>query len=106
MPAFPTACPFAIVAPRNKDRHLAAAVANRLIAFLDPPEHTPPRKLIAKTFVAHVKEKEPMVRQAAEELLAGIRPGSFDFVRDFATPYSMRCVVQGHGLSRRRTRRA
>jgi pimeloyl-[acyl-carrier protein] synthase len=84
--------PFAVVSPRNKDRHLAAAVANRLIAFLDPPEHTPPRKSIAKTFVAHLKGKEPMIRRAAEELLAGIGPGDFDFVRDFATPYAVRCI--------------
>ncbi|MCU0790173.1 MAG: cytochrome P450 [Nitratireductor sp.] len=90
--------PFATVAPRNKDRYLAAAVANRLIAFQDPPEHTPPRKLIAKTFLAHLKDKGPMVGEIARELLAGIGPGTFDFVRDFATPYSMRCVCRIMGF--------
>jgi cytochrome P450 len=86
--------PFAIVNPRNKDRHMAAAVASNLIAFSDPPEHTAPRKLIAKTFIAHIKNKEDLIRNIAGELLTRLGAGSVDFVNGFTIPFAMRSACE------------
>lgn len=90
--------PFATVGHRNRDRYLAARVAGRLIAFKDPPEHTSPRKFIAKSFVAHLKDKEPLIGGIARELLAEMGTGDVDFVEAFATPFAMRCVCRVMGF--------
>jgi len=41
---------FSLLNRRNVGKYLAADVANRMIAFLDPPDHTVPRRLISTTF--------------------------------------------------------
>jgi len=89
---------FAIVNRRNTGRHLAAEVANNLIAFLDPPEHSTRRKLIATALQEYLKGKEPVVREIAEELLARLGAGTVDFVGDVTIPFATRCVCRLMGF--------
>jgi pimeloyl-[acyl-carrier protein] synthase len=90
--------PFAIVNPRNKDRHMAAAVASRLIAFLDTPEHNAPRKFLAKAFIAHIKGKEPLIANIAAQLQSDLGEGTVDFVNRFTIPFATRCICELMGF--------
>ena len=42
--------PFSLLNRRNREKYVAADVANNLIAFLDPPDHTVSRRIISMTF--------------------------------------------------------
>lgn len=92
---------FATVHPRNADKYVAASVASNLIAFMDMPEHAGPRRLIASTFVRHLKGKEPAVAAVADRLRAALRGGGeIDFFRDFSVPFATQCtcLVMGFPL--------
>jgi cytochrome P450 len=76
-------------------------VASHLIAFMDMPEHAGPRRLIASSFVRHLKGKEPAVVAVAEKLYAALRgAGEIDFFRDFSVPFATQCtcLVMGFPL--------
>lgn len=85
--------PYAVVNRKNRHRYVAADVANTIIPFLDPPEHTPPRRLIASEFHAHLKGRTGMIEDIAGDLLAGLRgAGEIEFLRDFATPFAVATI--------------
>lgn len=84
---------FATVHPRNSHKYVAASVASNLIAFMDMPQHGPPRKLLASNFVRHLKGKEPAVAAVAERILGALRAdGDIDFFRDFSVPFATQCT--------------
>ena len=94
--------PYAVVNRRNIDRYVAADVANTIIPFLDPPEHTAPRRLIASEFQAHLKGREGMIEGIADDLLAGLRgAGEIEFLRDFATPFAVAAICRFMGYPER-----
>jgi cytochrome P450 len=92
--------PFSLLNRRNAGKYIAADVANNLIAFLDPPEHTIPRKIISTTF------QEFILKQEVQKLEAACRAcldkiaerEEIEFVADFATPYSVRCISDLFGI--------
>lgn len=90
--------PYAVVNRKNRHRYVAADVANTIIPFLDPPEHTPPRRLIASEFHAHLKGRAGMIEGIADDLLTGL-PGTaeIEFLRDFATPFAVRTISRFMG---------
>ena len=76
------------------------------IIAMDPPAHTPLRKLTATAFVPSVTRRmEPKVRQIVNGLLDEIeaRGREFDFVRDFAAyiPVSVTAELIGVDASQR-----
>ncbi|MFQ5565859.1 MAG: cytochrome P450 [Paracoccaceae bacterium] len=90
--------PYAVVNRRNRERYTAADVANTIIPFLDPPEHTAPRRLIANEFHAHLKDREGMIEGIADDLLTGLRgTPEIEFLRDFATPFSVAAISRFMG---------
>jgi pimeloyl-[acyl-carrier protein] synthase len=87
--------PFAPVNRRNRDRYLAAEVASNIIAFLDPPDHMPPRRIIAASFQDYLKGKEAIISAVADEILLGLNGRNrIDFVRDFSIPFSITCMCR------------
>jgi cytochrome P450 len=92
--------PFALVHRRNRERHVASAVANNIVPFKDAPEHTPPRGLLAATLKAAVRNKKPVVEAIAADLLDRLqRKGSVEFVQDFSVPFAVLCVCRIMGLA-------
>ena len=94
--------PFAALHIRNKDKYTAADVANSLIAFQDPPDHTRPRKLIARAFQEYIQNQEILLTKLAEECAKYISTvDGFDFVNDFAKPFSAQALCQLMGFPRK-----
>jgi pimeloyl-[acyl-carrier protein] synthase len=90
---------FALVNRRNSDRYMAAKVANGLIAFLDPPEHRGPRRLIATTCNAFFRGKEGFAGDVADELLGRLRhKPEIEFVQDFSIPFATTCISRMMGF--------
>lgn len=82
--------PYAVVNIRNRDKYFCADVANNLIAFMDPPEHGQPRKLLARAFHTYLKSGLVNLDARAEQQASAIPAGEdFDFIETFATPYSL-----------------
>lgn len=82
---------YATVNRRNREHYLCARVANDILPFLDPPEHTAPRKLISHSFNQYIRRHPPPLQAIAETLLTELAPrAEFDLMADFATPYAAR----------------
>ncbi len=91
--------PFALVHIRNRERLIAADVANRLIAFMDAPEHTALRAPISKAFRESLKANLPAFGKLTDELLAKMPKGeTVDFVKIFAEPFAALSVCQMFGF--------
>jgi len=80
---------YATVNKRNADRYLCADLANNILPFMDPPDHSAPRKLISHSFHQYLVKNPPPLEEIAEQVLADL-PGSgeFDLLSEFATPYT------------------
>ncbi|PCC73857.1 hypothetical protein SAMN02745121_06224 [Nannocystis exedens] len=72
------------------------------VAFMDPPDHTRLRALIAKAFTVQAVERlRPRIQQAVDELLAAVRPrGRMDVVADFAAQLPMIVFSELMGVPR------
>ena len=80
---------YATVNKRNADRYLCADLANNILPFLDPPDHTVPRKLISHSFHQYLVKNPPPLTGIAEQVLEGLpRSEEFDLLSKFATPYT------------------
>lgn len=93
--------PFSLLNRRNADKFVAAAVANRLIAFLDAPQHTMPRRIISTTFQESIvgRENAKKIEDACGDCVAHIAgKKEIDFVTDFAVPFSVRCISDLFGI--------
>jgi cytochrome P450 len=70
------------------------------LLFIEPPDHTRIRKLVASAFTPRAVEamREP-ARQLAHELLDGcLERGRFDLLYDFAQPYSITLICRLLGV--------
>jgi len=70
------------------------------LLFIEPPDHTRIRKLVASAFTPRAVEgmREP-ARQLAHELLdACLERGRFDLLYDFAQPYSITLICRMLGV--------
>lgn len=81
----------------DRDREV---VPSQSILFLDPPEHSRYRKVVASQFHGRqVAELEPRIRALAVDLLERIDPGvPFDAVSDLATPLPLLLIAGLLGL--------
>jgi cytochrome P450 len=71
-----------------------------MILSLDPPEHTERRGLLMRLITPkRLKENEAYMRELAERQIATfLDKGSCDFIRDFATPYTMLIIADLIGV--------
>lgn len=81
----------------DRDREV---VPSQSILFLDPPEHSRYRKVVASQFHGRqVAELEPRIRDLAVDLLDRIEPGEpFDAVSGLATPLPLLLIAGMLGL--------
>jgi len=73
----------------------------RILNYVDPPEHTELRGIFNARFTPRaVNATEDAVRKVVLELLEkGVEMGTFDFVDDFAMPFSTRIAAQVIGVA-------
>ena len=86
---------YAFVHQNNRERYIAADVANNIVAFLDPPEHDRPKLALITAFKKLLRGRQHVVEQAAEEALACLCASKYpDFVRAFAIPFAVTCTCR------------
>jgi len=82
---------FSALAPRNRDRHVAADLAAHIPPFLDMPDLKHPRQALSRAFFATLKAQEAPIRAHAAALAASARPGD-DLIADTARPFALRAM--------------
>lgn len=82
------------------DAHRAELPFSDMILCLDPPEHTAHRGLLMRLITPkRLKEQEAYMREAAERRIdAFAGDGRCDFIREFATPYTMLIIADLIGV--------
>ncbi|MEM9256514.1 MAG: cytochrome P450 [Pseudomonadota bacterium] len=91
---------YAVVAERNRHKYVCADVANNILPFQDPPQHTLPRRLISRTFLQHIRGQTAAIQSITEASLSDISAQSeIDLLADFATPLSLRVMTHFLGLT-------
>ncbi|WP_309382917.1 cytochrome P450 [Cerasicoccus frondis] len=90
---------YAIINGKNRERYTCADVANNLIAFMDPPDHTAARKLLARAFHQYMREGLPDLNAIAASIAQELPHNEpFDLIERFATPFSLEVILQIFGL--------
>lgn len=91
--------PFAAINIRNAPTSIAATVANNLIAFLDLPDHTLPRKTLATSLKSMIAEHERAVHDLCTRLTLGWQPGQeVELMAEFAEPFATSCIAAIMGI--------
>jgi cytochrome P450 len=74
----------------------------KVLQFCDPPEHTRHRKLITSALSpAAIRSWEPRIRETAQLYIDGLaKQPAVDFVKDFATGYTMTVIADILGVPR------
>ena len=91
---------FSPVHKRFASTSVAAAVANNLIAFQDPPDHVKPKKLIATSFKEFMKNRDQAIRQIAQTITDDWHPGTeIEALTDFALPLATQSIASIMGLA-------
>lgn len=90
----------AVVNARNRARFVCADVAANIVPFLDPPEHTTPRRLLGRAFHQQMRDAPPDVAGIAAQLLDDCphNDGSFDAIADYGTPLALRVIADLLGI--------
>lgn len=89
---------YAVVAPRNRERYVCASVASHILPFLDPPEHTEPRRVIGRAFADRLRSRPPDFAELAGTLVDRWTSGALDLVADFASPLSVHVISSMLGI--------
>ncbi len=96
---------YAVVNARNRERYVCADVAAHILPFLDPPEHTAPRLLIARRFHERLRRSPPDFVGIAADLLADWEGHEVrDVVADFASPLAVSVIASVLGVPLRDVR--
>ena len=82
------------------DKHRYELPFSDMILSLDPPEHTARRGLLMRLITPRrLKENEEYMREVAGRTIDGfIDTGQCDFIREFATPYTMLVIADLVGV--------
>jgi cytochrome P450 len=82
------------------DRHRYELPFSDMILSLDPPEHTARRGLLMRLITPRrLQESEQYMRELAEKTIEGfIANGECDFIREFASPYTMLVIADLVGV--------
>jgi cytochrome P450 len=77
-----------------------AHALRRVMMFLDPPEHTRMRWIVAKAFQeAGMRNRRPRIQRIVDELLdAAAEHGEIDFIAEFAYPLPVIVIAEILGL--------
>jgi cytochrome P450 len=90
------------LAPAERSRvSYYEAMRRAMLLFIDPPQHTRLRRLVARAFTPRTAEAlRPRIQAIADELLAAVPAGNFDVMRDLALPLPYFVIADMIGLPR------
>lgn len=76
---------------------------NRSLLFMDPPDHTRLRSLVAKAFTPATVERlrpamEAMVAELVDEVAVAAKEGPVDLITQFAYPFPLRVICELLGV--------
>jgi len=85
---------------KGKNLNTLAFTTSRFLFYMNPPDHTRLRGLVAKAFSPVVVERmRPLIQEIVDELLDKVRhKGSMDIVADFASPLSVTVISRLLGI--------
>lgn len=91
---------YSVHARGNAERFPAARLARYLLPFLDAPDHTRLRKLVAKAISdAQAEDLRGRIATIIERLIApGLARGEMDIVRELATPLPVEVIAELLGI--------
>ena len=85
--------------PRNRDKYPAADLAANILPFLDPPNHTAPRRMIASAFRKRFQGFSSDIGILAESQVAKARDdGVTEVISKIAEPFSLAAMCRFLGL--------
>lgn len=90
---------FSVLAPRNRDRHTAAALAAHIPPFLDMPDHRLPRQAVSRAFHETMRDFAPRLPEIARETVEGLGAGRRDLVADCSGPFALRVMSEFTGIT-------
>jgi cytochrome P450 len=71
----------------------------KMIIFMDPPEHRHMRSLLNKVFTPRaIQSQREMVTQKVEKYLSQVDPGGFDAVQEFTAPFPVEVITTMLGV--------
>ncbi len=83
----------------NREKYTAADVAANILPFLDPPQHTAPRQIIATVFRQRFRSFTGDINGIAERQFAMARQqGATEVIREIAEPFSLNVMCRFLGL--------
>lgn len=88
---------FSALHPRFREQRVAADVAANILPFLDRPEHTAPRRLIAAALRTRLRSFDAELDELAASA-ADMVDGSCDVIGEVAAPYTRRTMCRLIGL--------
>ena len=90
---------FSVLHARYRDSNVAADLANNILPFLDPPEHTEKRRLLNRVLQKQMAEMRPAIESICGDILASLRDqNEFDVISDYGTPVSIQSMMQLIGI--------
>jgi len=91
---------FSVHAHRSQAGSPAAQAVRHMVTFLDAPQHTRLRRLLARVITEHLAENlRAAVQSEVDALLAPhLRSGTIDLIADFAAPLPVRVIAGMLGI--------
>jgi len=90
---------FSALHPKNKEKYTAAMITGNIVPFLDPPNHTRPRRILAKTFHPAFKEFAPNIAEIANVFVEKAqKKGRLEVIHDLAEPYALMTMCRFLGV--------
>lgn len=90
--------PYALASARNRQRYVCADVAQHILPYMDPPAHTPARRVVARSFHQFLTDTPLAIPTVCRELLAPHAGQSVDLLTELATPLCFNIVARLFGL--------
>lgn len=90
---------FAALHRRHANRQLCAEIANNTLPFMDGEQHGELRRIVAKSWIEHLRNSPPAVEDTCQTLLekAAEKP-AFDLLSELATPLALQVTANLIGI--------
>lgn len=89
---------FSTLHPRFRGDRVAADLAANILPFLDPPEHTASRRVLAAALRERLRDFDEEIDELAARFVDAAPDGSFDVISEVAAPYTRALMCRLIGL--------
>lgn len=90
---------YAALHRRHAQRQLCAEIANNTLPFMDGEPHAQLRRVVAKSWIEHLRNSPPAVEAICLALLEkAVQKPTFDLLAEIATPLALRVTAELIGI--------